>query len=89
MRFLKMNKAEARDGDSPEMIAAIEALHARGYEPRRPANNNYQIKVNPNLSYYPGTGTTLTDGASSPLSERGLDALLKLLERQNTELSFD
>ncbi|MEG8041725.1 hypothetical protein QP164_02595 [Sphingomonas sp. LR59] len=81
MRFEDMPMAAARENDSPSMIRAIERLLMAGAEARRPIGNPHQIKVTPDLSFYPTTGRMLFDGGPAQ-PERGVDALIELLARQ-------
>lgn len=76
MRFEKMNVAVPRDDDTPAMSEAISVLLAEGYDVRRP--NPHQLKVTPNVSFYPSNGKILIDGQSVHV-DRGLDALCRLL----------
>ena len=78
MKFEKLESAEPRDGDVPAMIEAIEELLAVGVDLRRPANN-YQLKVAPEISYYPSKQTIFVDGEKGVRPERGIEALLDLL----------
>ena len=82
MKFDRMPDAEHRDGDRPAMTQAIDALLKLGVEAKRPYNNNHQLKIDPFLSYYPGTGSIMFD-SEPPLPERGLEALIRLI-RSNT-----
>jgi hypothetical protein len=79
MRYDKMPRAEPRDGDPPVIAQTIATLERAGADPRRPPNNSYQLKVSPDLNYYPAKGTIYRDGAPSPLPDRGLEALIQLL----------
>lgn len=82
MHYDKMSRAEPREGDHPAIAQAIATLERAGAEPRRPANNSYQLKVSPDLNYYPAKGTIYRDGAPSPLPDRGLEALIQLLRNE-------
>jgi len=75
-----MPSAEAQPGDDPKMIDAIRTLAAVGIDVRRPVNNDHQLKVNPSTSYYPGRGTIVIDGEPGALRQRGLGALLAILD---------
>ena len=77
MSFHNLQPALPWPGDSPKMRAALDRLLVEGVEARRPANNN-QIKVTPDLSYYPDKGTILPDRGCK-LQIRGLDALIEHL----------
>ena len=78
MKYYDMPTAEQREGDSIKMVEAISRLRRIGADARRPANNPYQMKVRPDLSYYPTTGRIVADGAHS-CARRGLNALIELL----------
>jgi hypothetical protein len=82
MRYDKMPRAEPREGDHPAIAEAIATLERAGADTRRPANNSYQLKVSPDLNYYPAKGTIYRDGAPSPLPDRGLEALIRLLHEE-------
>jgi hypothetical protein len=84
-----MPRATRRDGDHPAMAHAIATLERAGADPRRPSNNFYQLKVSPDLNYYPAKGTIYRDGAPSPLPDRGLDALTMLLRNEGVIRSLD
>ena len=81
MKFSKMPLAEARAGDDLAVETAIARLREAGVEPRRPINNAYQLKVTPNISYYPTTGKVVVD-ATPALDIRGVDALIGMLIEQ-------
>lgn len=76
MRFDKMKTAAPSENDPPAMREAIRVLLDEAYDVRRP--NPHQLKVTPEVSYYPSNGKILVDGQSVH-AERGLDALLRLL----------
>lgn len=78
MSFHDMPPAEPRPGDSPQMVAALDRLLLEGVDARRPAGNNYQIKVTWDVSYYPSKGSILPD-QDCKLKVRGLDALIDYL----------
>jgi hypothetical protein len=78
MRFEDMPDAEVRAGDGNAMRRAIVRLRELGIDARRPAGNPHQIKVAPNLSYYPTSGKIVLD-ATPAFKAKGIDALLKLL----------
>ena len=78
MKYDDMPTAAQREGDSMKMVEAILRLRRIGVDARRPANNPHQIKVRPDLSYYPTTGRIVADGAHS-CAQRGLNALIELL----------
>jgi hypothetical protein len=79
MRYDKMPRAEPCEGDHPAVAQAIATLERAGADPRRPPNNSFQLKVSPDLNYYAAKGTIYRDGAPTPLPDRGLDALIRLL----------
>lgn len=85
MRFEKMELAAPRQNDPPAMREAIMTLKEQGYDVRRP--NVHQLKVTPDLSYYPNNGKILVDG-QSVRPERGLEALLRLLRDQGLDLNI-
>ncbi|WP_425228542.1 hypothetical protein [Sphingomonas sp.] len=78
MKFNKMLPAEVREGDDPEMIAAIDRLIREGITARRPHNNRHQLKVGPTLSYYPTTRRIVTDGEPA-WKETGIDAVIAIM----------
>lgn len=81
MRFDQMPHAAPRDGDKPAFLEALDKLLAAGANARRPTNNDHQIKVTPDLNYYPNTGTIFYDGERRPLPVRGIGALISHLAR--------
>lgn len=81
MKFARMPKAEAREGDGPEMRQAIGRLERATVDVRRPPNNRHQLKVSADLSYYPTTGRITPDGEPA-LPQTGLDALIDMLIEQ-------
>lgn len=89
MRYDKMPRATPRDGDHPAMPHAIATLESAGADARRPPNNPYQLKVSPDLIYFPGKGTIYRDGAPAALPDRGLDALIKLLKDEGVIPTLD
>jgi hypothetical protein len=79
MKYVRMKRAEARKGDDPCVIDAIQALLNADVDVRRPPDKGFHLKVTPSLSYYPHTGRIVFDGEPA-LEERGVEALLKLLD---------
>ena len=77
-----MKTAEARLNDTPEMIEAITVLTSAGVDVRRPPDHGFQLKVSPELSYYPTTKRIVFDGKPAE-EEKGLDTLIKLLRTKN------
>lgn len=75
-------------GDSVDlsnpMTAAREWLSAHGIP--HALMNSYQIKIEPNISYYPHKGTFLVDGAAQAIRRVGLDALGDLLREHGFTL---
>jgi hypothetical protein len=71
-----MPPASHQPGDSPKTTEAIDRFILEGIDARRP--NPHQIKVTPDLSFYPDKGTILPDGGCK-LEIRGLDALIEYL----------
>lgn len=88
MKFHKMPKAEARPNDTPAMCEAIDLLIEKGIDVRRPANNDYQLKLDWQTSYYPGKGSLFIDGEQQARPERGLQALEIWIARHSPLLSF-
>jgi hypothetical protein len=78
MRFEDMPMAAARKNDGLSMIRAIEQLLIAGIDARRPVGNPHQIKVTPDLSFYPTSGRLVVDGRPA-LPQRGIGALIELL----------
>lgn len=74
-----MPPAEARPGDDPKVIEAIEVLAAAGIDVRRPPKSNHQLKVSPTVSYYPGRETIVVDGEPAARAQRGLAAVIAFL----------
>ena len=79
MRYSRMTPATPRPDDTPAFLHALDELMLAGADARRPVGNNHQIKVTPNLSFYPGTGAIFRDGDRGPLPVRGLNALIEYL----------
>lgn len=75
MKFHKMPTAEVRPNDTLEMRQAIKLLKKRGVDARRPVESDYQLKLDPRTSYYPGKGTLFVDREQGARPERGLSAL--------------
>jgi len=80
MKFDDMPVAEARASDGLAMVRSIARLKELGFDVRRPSGNPHQIKITPDLSFYPTTGKIVFD-ARPALKERGLAALLAFLGR--------
>lgn len=59
------------------MKDAIHVLNKLGVTFKRPTL--YQLKI-VDLSYYPGRGTIFRDGSTEAMPEKGLDALLRVIE---------
>ena len=78
MRFEDMPLAAARENDALSMIRAIDQLLIAGIDARRPVGNPHQIKVTPDLSFYPTSGRLVVDGRPA-LPQRGIGALIELL----------
>lgn len=79
MKFEKMAAATVRVGDASAMRMAIEWLDDAGIEVRRPANNNYQLKLAPTINYYPTKQTLMVDGGSSSQPGVTLEKLVDFL----------
>lgn len=79
MRFEKLPEAEIRPGDSAAMRAAINVLTTEGADVRRPAGNEFQLKVAPRISYYPTTRTILIDGEMAGRTVEDLPELIVIL----------
>jgi hypothetical protein len=67
------------------MAAALDRFILEGIDARRPAGSQHQIKVTPDLSFYPDKGTILPDRGCK-LEIRGIDELIDYL-RENGQLS--
>jgi len=65
--------------DSPKMRAAIDALERRNLDLIRPTS--HQLKID-DINFYPDKGTIVADN-SRALPQRGLKALLKLIDSRN------
>ena len=88
MRYHRMPPAEPRPTDKPIFLDALDKLLLAGADARRPPNNNDQIKVTADLSFYPNTGTIYRDGDSKPLPFRGVDALIEYLREIGALTAF-
>ena len=82
MKYKNMPAAEPRKGDCKAMVEAIHSLLAKGVDVRRPPNSAYQLKVSDDLSFYPAKKTIFRDCDAAALPERGLEALVNLLESE-------
>jgi hypothetical protein len=81
MKFEKMPFAEPRERDGKAMLDALHRLTELGADVRRPKGNGHQLKVSPDLSYYPTTGRIVRDSEDA-LDETGLGPLIDLLRRE-------
>ena len=90
MKFHNLPKAEVRDSDCASMRDAIAFLLEFGVDVRRPANSNFQLKLDERTSYYPGKGTIFVDGEPQARPERGRAALEAWVVQlpQTVSLSF-
>jgi len=66
-----------RPNDPQPMIDAIYTLHELGVTFKRPTL--YQLKI-ADLSYYPGRGTIFRDGSPEVMPQKGLQALLVVIQ---------
>jgi hypothetical protein len=73
----------AQPNDLKPMIDAIYTLNELGVTFKRPTL--YQLKI-ADLSYYPGRGTIFRDGSPEAMPEKGLDALLLVIEGMRQKL---
>lgn len=78
-KFHKLPRATVRNGDHPNMIAAINRLQREQIDARRPVNSNHQLKFINGTSFYPNKGTIFVDEEPGARAERGLDALISLM----------
>jgi hypothetical protein len=81
MKFDKMPSADAREKDPKAVLDAIRRLEFAGADVRRPKRNRYQLKLSPDLNYYPTIGRIVRDGEDA-LEACGLDAVIELLRRE-------
>ena len=72
-----------RPNDSQPMIDAIYTLNKLGVTFKRPTL--YQLKI-ADLSYYPGRGTIFRDGSPEAMPERGLQALVLVINGMKQKL---
>jgi len=66
-----------RPNDPQPMIDAIYTLNELGVTFKRPTL--YQLKI-ADLSYYPGRGTIFRDGSPEAMPEKGLQALVLVIQ---------
>ena len=72
-----------RPNDPQPMKDAIQILNKLGVTFKRPTL--YQLKI-ADLSYYPGRGTIFRDGSPEAMPERGLQALVLVINGMNQKL---
>ena len=65
-----------RPNDSQPMKDAIQILSKLGVKFKRPTL--YQLKIG-DLSFYPGRGTIFRDGSPAAMTEKGLQALVLVI----------
>jgi hypothetical protein len=73
----------AQPNDPQPMKDAIDTLNEIGLTFRRPTV--YQLKIG-DLSFYPGRGTIFRDGSPAAMPEKGLDALVLVINGMDQKL---
>jgi hypothetical protein len=86
VKFHLLPKAEIRDTDTAAMRAAIEFLHERGVDVRRPAKSDFQLKLDETTNFYPGKGSLFVDGDACAWPEAGQAALEKWLGERGMDV---
>jgi hypothetical protein len=74
----------ARPNDPQPMKDAIDTLNELGVTFNRPTQ--YQLKIG-DLSYYPGRGTIFRDGGPKAMPEKGLEALVLVINCMKQKLN--
>lgn len=69
-----------------KMEEAMSRLNQEGIIPTRPTD--HLIKIG-EVNFYPGKGTIYLDGDDGKLKEKGLDALINLLNKDNNVISIN